>query len=266
MGVIQRGIYQSLLLLHICLYLTFSLNDNTIKIDAEKARAEGMSVWVVSHGGVGSNAFSSYMESRGARVFVPSWRRTLCHAKEPVQLTGLNGAVYVFGDPLQAICSMKYRDLGPLNLAKLTNSKMNSTTYSDGALLEAMYHQFKSWTTPSASASASKLGFPIFKLRYEDAHDETCISKVAALLHLQKREKKLRVHKRRVKNQDACMNQLHASLTSKQKKMAQEIDSYRGDCRYLPQPKYDASQLSFIDVPSGPFNPSKLKKGGGNFP
>ena len=201
---------------------------STLEEEAAQARSEGMTVWIASHGGVGSNSFASHVESMGARATTKAWRDSLSLANRPVPLLGLRAALYLYGDPLSAICSMKRRGIAELNLKKLLRLQAAKwiVNYDDGRLIEAMYTQFKAWTT--ANVGSVFLGYSIFHVRYEDTNSASCIRKIGAALGLQHTHIRTTPYQRRYNS--PCMAELKRVLSSEQLRMAKEIDDYGGDC------------------------------------
>ena len=206
--------------------------------EVAEAERDGMVLWVASHGGVGSNSFARYFESLGARVGTSHWRSSLCHAPHPVAVstpTKLRLAVYLYGSPLEAMCSMKKRGLGLQNLKKLTHAvSERALFYSDAALVEAMYWQFKNWTALSASAAKAAYGFPVLRIQYAHAHAPSCISRIASSLQVVDQGTHRPTRQR--SNHDACVSELLASLPPEHLAMAQEMDGFVGDCGGTPSP------------------------------
>ena len=191
----------------------------------EDALDEGLSIWVVSHGGVASNMLATNLENQGIRSRSKTWHSDLCHQEKPIASNRLKGAIYLFGDPILAVCSMKRRNNANLNLQKLTGNA--NAVYSDNALIDAMYKQFKAWTSLTTTTTTS---YPIVRLRYEDTFNQKCIDRVNA---------KLRLHYRafpmltvRQSSRESCVQYLN--LDDQRVKLAKEIAEYNGDCGDIP--------------------------------
>ena len=202
------------------------------EMELKKGVTEGMQVLVVSHGGVGTNSFASYIEKHGLKVMTQSWHGYLCHAHRPTDGTGLKLAIYLYGDPLMSICSMKNQGNAELNLWKLTNDgtkgPIESTLqlnndYSDGALLQAIFNQFKSFATRRAK------GYPTLLFRYEDAFNTVCLLKVKNILGL-KGHMNQRIFVRRKSNDRArCVQSL--SIPPHLKNLVDQMNNHQSDCR-----------------------------------
>jgi len=206
--------------------------------EVAEAVKDGMVFWVASHGGVGSNSFARYFESLGARVGTSHWRSSLCHAPQPVAVnipTKLRLAVYLYGSPLEAMCSMKKRGLGLQNIKKLTHAASErALLYSDAALVEAIHWQFKNWTALSASAAIAAYGFPVLRVRYADAHTPSCISRIASFLQVVDQGTHRPARQR--SNHEACVSELLATLSHEHLGLVREMDEFVGDCGGRPSP------------------------------
>ena len=195
--------------------------------ELDQAILQGMRVWVVSHGGVGSNTFASFIELHGLLVRTQQWHTSLCHAPEPLHthIPGkLFAAVYLYGDPILAICSMKRQGNAYLNLQKLTNRLNMQIPYMDGLLLEAIYNQFKRWT--SAQAEQGSFGYKIYHLSHEDIFRTECLG-----VFLSDKKHRLYQRSRNSSNREKCLASLN--VTTESLKMAEEMLAYRGDCPRL---------------------------------
>ena len=195
--------------------------------ELDQAILQGMRVWVVSHGGVGSNTFASFIELHGLFVRSQQWHASLCHAPEPLQThipDKLYAAVYLFGDPILAICSMKRQSVAYLNLQKLTNRLNMNITYTDDLLLEAIYHQFRQWTSPQAEQGS--FGYKIYRLYHKDVFRAACLG-----LFLRRSSIRLKQRSRVYSNRDICLSSLN--VTAENLKIAEEMLAYRGDCPRL---------------------------------
>ena len=207
--------------------LIFKLMPIFAKYFLDHAIQQGMRVWVVSHGGVGSNALASFIELNGLLVRTQQWHTSLCHAPGPLHThfsDKLTAAVYLYGDPILAICSMKRQGNAYLNLQKLTNRLNMQVHYTDGLLLEAIYHQFKRWTSPQAEQGS--FGYKIYHLSHEDIFRSECLG-----LFLSNKKHRLYKRSRSNSNRERCLSSLN--ITDESMKMAKEMLTYRGDCSYL---------------------------------
>lgn len=101
-------------------------SSNSAKV--QEALDEGVNLWVVSSGGVGSSAFNAYIANNFPfhtnRQRHIDWFNDdyLLHAPRPVQLQNprqLKAVVYIFGNPLHSVCSMKRQKFHVVNLNKL---------------------------------------------------------------------------------------------------------------------------------------------------
>lgn len=84
----------------------------------------GMALWLVSHGGVGTKSLAEHFEKQGIKTKTSEWHEVLVHAHRPatsVTRKSFNGAIYVYGDPILSICSMKRQGNARLNLMKLSD-------------------------------------------------------------------------------------------------------------------------------------------------
>ena len=195
--------------------------------DLDQAILQGMKVWVVSHGGVGSNTLANFIELNGLFVRTQQWHHTLCHAPEPIQAhipSKLFAAVYLYGDPVLSICSMKRQGNAYLNLQKLTNRLNVNVHYTDGLLMEAIYGQFKRWTSPEAEMGS--FGYKIYHLSHEDIFKTECLG-----LFLSNKKLKLYRHSRSNSRREKCLNSLN--VTEESLLIAKEMLSYQGDCQRL---------------------------------
>ena len=150
----------------------------------QEALEEGVNMWVVSSGGVGSQALNNFVASYS--LFHTNHQRSnldwvhddyLSHAPRPVHLKNphqLKAVVYIVGSPLLAVCSMKRRGAHVINLNKLHNYEVVFTyaNYSDEELLKAIYYQFKNWTQ---DGFGWKFGYPVHVLTSEDIYHEECL-------------------------------------------------------------------------------------------
>ena len=182
-----------------------------------------MSIWVVSHGGVGSNSLAQFVENMGYKVRTQAWHAILCHSSEPLRSNGrsIQAAVYLYGDPILSICSMKRQGNAYLNLQKLTNRLNMQIPYTDGLLLEAIYNQFKRWT--SAQAEQGSFGYKIYHLSHEDIFRTECLG-----LFIKRHYAKLFKRSRSNASRQKCLAKLE--LSQHHIAMADEMVSYKGDC------------------------------------
>lgn len=197
------------------------------EMELKKGVTEGMQVLVVSHGGVGTNSFASYIEKHGLKVMTQSWHGYLCHAHRPTDGTGLKLAVYLYGDPLLSICSMKSQGNAKLNLWKLTNDGTNAPqnfdNYTDSALLQAIYSQFKSFATRRAK------GYPTLLLRYEDTFNPFCLNKIKTILGLSGYMNHRTFVRRKTSDRSKCIQSL--SISPKLKNLVDQMNNHQSDCR-----------------------------------
>jgi hypothetical protein len=113
-----------------------------------RIRREAMQLWLCSFGGCGTNMLADYLTARGLVVKTPLWHSLLCHHAAPVSVHSPLKAIYVYGDPILSLRSMKRRPgLGEVNLAKLNNR--TGMSYSDASLFRSMLSQFERWTRPN---------------------------------------------------------------------------------------------------------------------
>ena len=195
--------------------------------DLDQAILQGMQVWVVSHGGVATNSLTTFIELHGLFVRAQQWQTSLCHAPEPLHTyipEKLYAAVYLYGDPILAICSMKRQGVAHLNLQKLTNRLNMQIPYTDGLLLEAIYNQFKKWT--SAQAEQGSFGYKIYRLNHIDILQTACLG-----LFLRHRRMRLSQRSRINSNREKCLSSLN--VTAENLKIAEEMLAYRSDCPHL---------------------------------
>ena len=129
---------------------------------------QNASIWVASFGGVGSEQLALYLEARGLTVNTSAWDKALCHFPYPVftKLKRPFKAIYVYGDPVNAICSQKRRGFHGVNLQKLRNN--DELQYSDEDMLRAMAFQFEAWTTFHDDS------LPIFTFSYSQMFNACC--------------------------------------------------------------------------------------------
>ena len=157
-------------------------SSNSAKV--QEALDEGVNLWVVSSGGVGSSAFNAYIANNFPfhtnRQRHIDWFNDdyLLHAPRPVQLQNprqLKAVVYIFGNPLHSVCSMKRQKFHVVNLNKLHNfeKKFTFENYSDEELLRAIYFQFKNWTQDGIGW---KFGYPVHVLSSEDIFHSECLN------------------------------------------------------------------------------------------
>ncbi|MAY13338.1 MAG: hypothetical protein CMB21_06015 [Euryarchaeota archaeon] len=79
--------------------------------------ADDMDVWVVSHGGVASNALCDHMEAQGIRTR-PENYGLICHKQHPGISVG-KPILIIHGDYLDSIRSMDRRNFLTVNAAKM---------------------------------------------------------------------------------------------------------------------------------------------------
>jgi len=149
----------------------------------EEALGDGLKVLVVSHGGAGTWSFVNYLNSRGIQK---TWLGTvhgMVHYPRPIWLRPAKAsqltAVYIYDDPLIAICSMKARSFHHNVFSYLRERKVHFSYDIDLSLLEAMFAQFGEWTRPGA---ARDVGYPIVFLSYKDTLDDECLRAVCMRL------------------------------------------------------------------------------------
>ena len=208
----------------------------------------GMSIWIVSHGGVGSNSLAQFVESMGLRVRTQSWHAILCHSSDPIRSSGrtIQAAVYLYGDPVLSICSMKRQGNAYLNLQKLTNRLNVNVHYTDGLLMEAIYGQFKRWTSPEAERGS--FGYKIYHLSHEDIFKTECLG-----LFIKRHYAKLFKRSRSNSNRQKCLSKL--DLRPEHIAMADEMTSYKGDCSgVLSQIQVNTTNVS----PQYPIIPQRI--------
>ena len=193
---------------------------------------DGMRVVVVSHGGVGTTAFVDYLQKTGVNKQV--WSRNyfnVVHMPKPVVLEDpyilgkLKSLVYIFGDPLVSLCSVKRRDYGARNLKRLgRGTGLWWWLYSDHRLLEAMYLQFKAWTNP---ATRTRLGYTAIHLSHEDIFDPLCLSTLCSSLGTCKTAySPLRQQQRETAAQSQCVVGLEKGLWARQREMVREMRAF----------------------------------------
>jgi len=199
---------------------------------AEAVEDEGLRVLVVSHGGVGTKAFSDYLTTVG---LIGAWstnlRYGLVHLPSPPTLLDsplrrqFRAVVYIFGDPLVSVCSVKQQGTSHQLLRKLgRGTGLWSWIYSDVRLLEAMYLQFKAWTNSSQNALTT--GYPILSLSSNDAFDPVCqdsICNVLGTCSIQKNKRPLAFHSRHTTRDSPCVKRLERSLAARHKRMVEEM-------------------------------------------
>ena len=194
--------------------------------ELEKAQREGLNVWIVSHGGVGSKNLADYFERAGFTTKTQAWHSNLCHYPYPIEqapnrLNKVKLALYVYGDPILSICSMKKQQNAELNLLKFNNYVPQP--YSDKALLRAMYNQFKLWTGKSSSS------YPIVHLHYKDTFNSECMKNIRTLLGTNNFPP--RYFKPRVSQKEKCLQKLE--LDAESLKLAEEMIYHRSDCKSI---------------------------------
>ena len=167
----------------------------------QEALDEGVNMWVVSSGGVGSEMLVVYIKSNfplhtNHQRSNLDWVHDdyLSHAPRPVHLKNphqLKAVVYIVGNPLLALCSMKRRGVHVVNLNKLHNYEVVFTyaNYSDEELLKAIYYQFKNWTQDGVSW---KFGYPVHVLSSEDIYHEECLDAFLPGNHVISRKRRSR--------------------------------------------------------------------------
>ena len=151
----------------------------------QEALDEGVDMWVVSPGGVGSEKLLGYIMHHHSTFHTNHQRKDLdwilddylSHAPRPVQLRNpqqLKAVVFIVGNPLLAACSLKRRRFHYINLNKLHNYDVRFTpaNYSDEELLKAIYYQFKNWTQEGVGW---KFGYPVRVLSSEDIYHAECL-------------------------------------------------------------------------------------------
>jgi hypothetical protein len=209
----------------------FDWRSQTSKLE-DVIEHDGMRVVVVSHGGVGTTAFVDYLQKTG--VNRPGWSRNyfnVVHMPKPVTLvdpyiTGrLKTIVYIFGDPLVSLCSVKRRNFGARNLKRLgRGTGLWWWLHSDHRLLEAMYLQFKAWTNP---ATRSKLGYSVLSLSHEDVFDPLCLSTLCSTLGTCKTAyDPLRQQQRETAAESQCVVGLEKGLWARQREKVREMRAF----------------------------------------
>ena len=182
-----------------------------------------MDLWLVGHGGVALNSFALYLERFQFKVRTPSWQHTLSHSPRPLPLDPsfqLKAALYVFGHPFIAICSMKARGVADEIYHQL--NRPNNQTYSDGNLMDAIYNQFLSWTF----AASSENEYPIYRLNYDDLFDSKCLD--VLFKHRKKKRFPFRRIPRTTANLTLCERQL--DLGYQHYDMLYQMLSSKSDC------------------------------------
>ena len=105
------------------------------------------------------------------------------HLSRPIKLEGdfkgaLKSVIYIIGDPIVSICSLKRRGLHIQVYRELARrTHLWQFWYSDLRLLEVMFLQFKAWTKVDPS-----LGYSILRLTYNDTFDGDCLRASCGLL------------------------------------------------------------------------------------
>lgn len=188
----------------------------------------GIDVLLVSHGGVSSNSFATYLERQGLRIKNHYWHTKLCHYPFPPSLRsypkeefeGLKMAIYLHGDPVLSICSMKRQDNQAMNLVKLNDGKVPD--YSDKALLRAIYAQFKAWTSEGLD-----VGYPIYVFHYEQSFTQSCIDNIYVKLGRSLPRTTRTRFGRHNSDRQKCLESL--DLDEEDLKLADEINNYRSN-------------------------------------
>ena len=150
----------------------------------EGAIRDGLRVFVVSHGGAGTWSFCNYLRDRKVQQTWLGTAHGLIHFPRPIAVRPshakrLLSAVYIFDDPLIAICSMKNRSFHHNVYSYLRERKIHLRSDIDLELLDLMFAQFAAWTHPDV---ASQTGYPVVWLRYEDAFDDFCLKSMCKWL------------------------------------------------------------------------------------
>jgi len=228
---LNRLVFMQLLLMLIGI-LPRVMEREYLEHDFAASVKQGMVLWVVSHGGVGTKSLAEHLDKEGIKIRTPQWHETLVHAHRPVTTTTnkFKGALYVYGDPVLSICSMKRQGNARLNLMKLsdhseTGNEELKYKYSDGALMQAIYNQFQHWTN-----SHHQYGYPIITLTSYDVFDEKCQAEIGRKLGLQFGSYKADIVrlKRREERREECLKTLN--LTSAHMSMVTRILSYTSSC------------------------------------
>ena len=150
----------------------------------EGAIRDGLRVFVVSHGGAGTWSFCNYLRDRKVQQTWLGTAHGLIHFPRPIAVRPshakrLLSAVYIFDDPLIAICSMKNRSFHHNVYSYLRERKIHLRSDIDLELLDLMFVQFAAWTHPDV---ASQTGYPVVWLRYEDTFDDFCLKSMCKRL------------------------------------------------------------------------------------
>ena len=183
--------------------------------------SENSSIWVASFGGVGTGHLVHFLELQGLKVNTTAWNKALCHFPHPIfaKVTRPFKAIYLYGDPLLAICSQKRRGYHIANLRKLRNN--DETDYNDEHMLRAMAFQFEAWT------EFYDHSFPVYRVSYRQMFDKCCQTKLSKFLNIDVVEYP-GFHKR-MSNQH-CLANLTRSALGMGLSLRNRISEYRGNC------------------------------------
>jgi len=200
----------------------------------DAVKMEGLRVLVVSHGGVGTRAFSDYLSSLGLIAASSNnlLRFGLVHMSKPLVLADqpgglLRAVVYIFGDPVLSTCSARKQGNSAVLLRRLgQGTDLWTWIYSDLRLIEAMYLQYKAWT----AANAVTTGYPIISLSEFDAFDPICHNAICNQLgvcHLTGKRKRpaQQPFVRQTTAESPCVKRVERSLSKRHKVMVEEMRS-----------------------------------------
>lgn len=199
-------------------------------LELEKSLKEGMQILVVSTGGVASNSLVDAIQLNGLgyQTETQAWHTVLCHIKAPPVMIGrqnrlanaLKVAIYIYGDPILSICSMKQRGIALLNFKKM-NRLEPDLVYSDKLFLQSMHSQFTSWR--NAYQNPGSIGYPIAMLHHDESFSSDCLQRVFNRLDM--RPPRPRDRKERRSTREACLTELVFDAVDIA--MADEINNYR---------------------------------------
>jgi len=212
---------------------------------SEAILEERQKVLVVSTGGVGTSSMKDYLVALKVSSYSNAWRfGGIKHLSRPIMLEGdlkgkLRSMIYVFGDPIVSICSLKRRGLHAQVFRELAHrTHFWRFWYSDLRLLEVIFLQFKAWTRVDPS-----LGYPILRLTHNDTFDSDCLRASCGLLG-GCQASALRVSTplkkpRATSKTSHCVKRLTQSLWFRHRKMVIEMESYnnRTFCQVLKSKK-----------------------------
>lgn len=109
-------------------------------------------IWVVSHGGVGTNTIANFLNKKFA-IRNELWEKYLCHHQNPISLKskGVMKCIYLWGNPIISLYSQYKRGLIQINATKVSGLYREYLNWEEFLNSDESYfpieRQFDNWNT-----------------------------------------------------------------------------------------------------------------------